>query len=82
MQEDGAVAVVRGVAFLTRIANQSQRIIEPELDMDRLQRRESSAIVILREVIRRLLPAGQSGVRPPMRSIAREIEEAWPSREL
>jgi hypothetical protein len=76
------VAVVRGVVFQNRIANPVQRVIEPELDMDRLRRTRLSAVAILRELMRKLVPAGQWVVRSPMRSIAREIEEAWPSSEL
>jgi len=81
VQEDGEVVVVRGVVFPTRIANPTQRVIEPELDMDRLRPRELPAVSIFRELMRKLLPAGQWRVRSPMRSIAREIEEAWPASE-
>jgi hypothetical protein len=71
--------VVRSVVFQNRIANSAQRVIEPELDMARFRRRELSAVAILRELMRKLLPAGQWVVHSPMRSIAREIEEVWPS---
>jgi hypothetical protein len=81
-QEDGEVAVVRGLVFPARIANPSGRVIEPELDMNRLPSRQSPARSMWRELLRKLLPGGGSLVRPPMRSIAREIEEAWPSGEL
>ena len=73
--------MVRDVVFHNRLANPAQRVIEPELDMDRFLRREASAVVRLRELMRKLLPAGQWVVRSPMRSIAREIEEVWPSSE-
>jgi len=76
------VGVVRGVVFQNRIANPVQRVIEPELDMDRLRRRQLPAVNIFRELMRKLVPAGQWVMRSPMRSIAREIEEAWPSNEL
>jgi hypothetical protein len=76
------VAVVRGVIFQNRSANPVQRVIEPELDMDRLRRRQRPAVNILRELMRKLVPVGPWAVRSPMRSIAREIEEAWPSSEL
>jgi len=65
-----------------RIANPVQRVIEPELDMDRLRRRQSPGVNIFRELMRKLVPVGQWALRSPMRSIAREIEEAWPAREL
>jgi hypothetical protein len=76
------VAVMRGVVSPTRVANPVPRVIEPELDMDRLGRRALPVVNILRELMRKLVPAGQWAVRSPMRSIAREIEEAWPSNEL
>jgi hypothetical protein len=76
------VVVVRGVIFQNLIANSVQRVIEPELDMDRLRQRQLPAVNILRELMRKLVPSGQWAVHSPMRSIAREIEEAWPSSEL
>jgi hypothetical protein len=71
--------VVRGVMFQNRIANPVQRVIEPELDMDRFRQKKLPAVAILRELMRKLLPAGQWVMHSPMRSIAREIEEVWPS---
>jgi len=76
------VAVVRGVVFQNRNGNPAQRVVEPELDMDRLRRKQLAAVNIFRGLMRKLVPAGQWVVRSPMRSIAREIEEAWPSNEL
>jgi hypothetical protein len=81
VREDGEVAVMRDVVFQNRIANPVQRVIEPELDMDRLRRKQPPAVAILRELMRKLVPASQWVVRSPMRSIAREIEEVWPSSE-
>lgn len=75
------MAVVRGVFLLSGIRNPVQRVVEPELDMERFGRRQLAGVNILRELIRKLVPAGQREVRSPMRSIAREIEEAWPSNE-
>jgi hypothetical protein len=79
VQEDGEVAVGRGVGF--QITVSSGRVVEPELDMHRLHTRQSSTGGIFRELVRKLLPAGNSLVQAPMRSIAREIEEAWPARD-
>jgi hypothetical protein len=76
------VAGVRGVVFQNRITNAVQRVIEPELDMDRLRHRRLYAVALLREVMRKLVPTGQSAVCSPMRSVARELEEVWPSREI
>jgi hypothetical protein len=82
LQEDGEVAVVQGIVFPARIVNPAGRVVEPELDMHRLRPRQSPTAGIFRDLVRKLLPGGQSPVQAPMRSIAREIEEAWPSGEL
>ena len=74
------MAVVRGIILPARIANRVQLIVEPELDMNRLQRR-LSAVGVFRELMRKLLPSGQDAARTPMRSVARELEEVWPSRD-
>jgi hypothetical protein len=78
---DEEVAVVRGV-LPARIVNPIQRVIEPELDMDRLRRRQSPAANIFRQLMRKLVPARHWAVHPPMRSVARELEEAWPARDI
>jgi len=75
------VAVVRLFTPPARMPSGSGRVSEPELDMNRLGPQQSPAASILRELMRKLLPGGNSVVRSPMRSIAREIEEAWPSGE-
>jgi hypothetical protein len=76
------VAVVRGVILQNRPVNPVRRVIEPELDMARLGPRQLPAVNIFRELMRKLVPAGQRALRTPMRSIAREIEEVWPSKEF
>ena len=76
------MAAARGDMLPARIANPIQRVVEPELDMDRLRRRQLPAVNIFRELMRKLVPVGQWALRSPMRSIAREIEDAWPSSEL
>jgi hypothetical protein len=75
------VAMVRLFTPPVRIPSGAGRISEPELDMNRLGPRQSPAASILRELMRKLLPGSNSVVRSPMRSIAREIEEAWPLGE-
>ena len=75
------MVVVRGVVFQNRIANPVRRVIEPELDMARLRHRPLSALNIFIGLMRKLVPAGEWAVRTPMRSIAREIEEGWPSSD-
>ena len=76
------MAVVKGVFLPTRVVNSVQRVVEPELDMDRFRRDQLPAMGVLRRFLQKLLPASQQSTRSPMRSIAREIEEVWPSREL
>ena len=76
------MAVVRRSLSPNRNVNTVQRVVEPELDMERPERKQLGAVDMLRELVRKLVPAGQPAVRSPMRSIARELEEAWPSREL
>jgi hypothetical protein len=75
------VAVVKAVILPTRV-NPGQRVVEPELDMHRLRRKQLTPLSILHELMRKLIPAGQWAVSSPMRSIAREIEEVWPSSDL
>jgi hypothetical protein len=59
-----------------------QRVIEPEMDMKRSGPGESSSPVTSRivDLVRRLAPNVKL-TGSPMRSVAREIEELWPSRE-
>jgi hypothetical protein len=81
-EEAVEVAGVRGVVFQNRISNPVQRVIEPELDMDRLCRKQLHTVYRFRALMRKLVPTAHSAVCSPMRSIARELEEIWPSREL
>ena len=76
------MGAVRAVFLSTRSVHSVQRVVEPELDMDRLGRRRFGAVNVFLGLVRKLLPPGQWAVHSPMRSIAREIEEAWPSSEL
>jgi hypothetical protein len=75
------VAVVKGIILPTRIVNPVPRVVEPELDMDRFRRKGLSTVSVFRGLMRKLVPTAQWKVRSPMRSIAREIEEVWPSVE-
>jgi hypothetical protein len=72
------VAVVKREMLPIRV----QRVVEPELDMDRLRPRQASTVGVFRQLLQKIMPVGQWAVRSPMRSIAREIEEVWPSSEL
>jgi len=61
-------------------ANARGRIVEPELDMNRERRRPPRLISQISAIIRWLLPESRQ-VGPPMRSVARELEEIFPSRD-
>lgn len=76
------MAVVRWIVSPSRIVTNVQRVVEPELDMQRPERKQVGAVDMLRELVRKWALSGQHTVRSPMRSIARELEEAWPSREV
>jgi hypothetical protein len=61
-------------------SNGSSRVVEPELDMKRRGPRMAARMVRLRDLLRVLAPAG-GAMGPPMRSVDRELQEAWPSRD-
>lgn len=61
-------------------ANARGRIVEPELDMNRERRRPPILISRFFAIVRWLLPESRL-VGPPRRSVARELEESFPSRD-
>ena len=73
------MAVVRSFVFPERGSERPRQVVEPELDMHRQNPRQSPAVGRLRELMRWLMPGSHSIGRSPMRSIARELEEVWPS---
>lgn len=74
------MAVGQGIIFPGGLTDQPKRVVEPELDMSRLRPQQSAAVSRFRGLIRWLTP-GMGVTAAPMRSIAREIEEAFPSGE-
>lgn len=56
------------------------RIVEPELDMNRERHQPPQLISRISAIVRWLLPESRQ-VGPPMRSVARELEESFPSRD-
>jgi hypothetical protein len=56
------------------------RIVEHELDMVRLAERRAPVNGRVARILRWLMPDGRV-VAPPMRSVARELEEAYPGRD-
>ena len=74
------MAVGQGFIFPSGLTDQPKRVVEPELDMSRLRPQPSATVLRIRGLMRWLIPS--LGVTAaPMRSIAREIEEAFPSGE-
>ena len=74
------VAVTGDLIIIDRVLERTRRVVEPELDMNRLRPRQRSSFEQLGQWLRRML-LGVAGTRSPMRSIARELEEVWPSGE-
>jgi hypothetical protein len=56
------------------------RIVEHDLDMVRCAERPPAGVPTITRIINWLMPAGRL-VAPPMRSVARELEEAFPGRD-
>ena len=66
----------------TRLASRhNSQIVEHELDMVRSSERPSAGVPTLTRIRNWLMPSGRL-VGPPMRSVARQLEEAYPSRDI
>ena len=59
----------------------NSRIVEHELDMVRSAERPFAAVRPLTRILNWLMPSGRL-VAPPMRSVARELEETYPGRDI
>jgi hypothetical protein len=57
-----------------------QQVVEHDMDMKRAKPQESAVTSRLAGLLRWLVPNG-CATGSPMRSVAREIEELWPSRD-
>ena len=57
------------------------RIVEHELDMVRLAERRAPVSGRVAKILRWLMPTTRA-VGPPMRSVARELEETYPGRDI
>lgn len=64
-----------------RASRHGSRIVEHDLDMVRSAERPAPVSGRLSRILNWLMPAERS-VGPPMRSVAREMEEAYPARDL
>ena len=58
----------------------ASRIVEHDLDMVRSAERPPAGVPTITRIINWLMPTGRL-VAPPMRSVARELEEAFPGRD-
>jgi hypothetical protein len=58
----------------------AEQVVEHDMDMKRARSQESAVTSRLVELMRWLVPNGRP-TGSPMRSVAREIEELWPSRD-
>jgi hypothetical protein len=58
----------------------NSKVVEHELDMVRSSERPIAGLPTLTRIINWLMPTGRAIV-PPMRSVARELEEAFPGRD-
>jgi hypothetical protein len=73
----------RRVIFASlRLANRdNSRVVEHELDMVRSAERPVAGRPAFTRILNWLMPSARL-VGPPMRSVARELEEAFPSRDI
>lgn len=58
----------------------AEQVVEHDMDMKRARPQESAVTSRLVDLVRWLVPNGHP-IASPMRSVAREIEELWPSRD-
>ncbi len=65
------------LAGIMPASRHNSRIVEHELDMVRSEERPAVFVGRLSRILSWLMPDGRS-VGPPMRSVARELEEAFP----
>lgn len=67
-------------AGIAPAAGNSVGIVEHELDMVRTVERRPAVAERLLRILNWLMPSGRP-VGPPMRSVGRELEEAYPSHD-
>ncbi len=73
-----SASIFAGIGLANR---QNSLIVEHELDMVRSSERPVAGVPTLTRIRNWLMPSGRL-VTPPMRSVARELEEAFPSRDI
>lgn len=62
------------------LGHDGAQVVEHDMDMKRAGPQESAVTSRLFDLVRWLVPHGRP-TGSPMRSVAREIEELWPSRD-
>jgi hypothetical protein len=62
------------------VSARAGQVVEHDMDMKRVRPQESAVTSRLGELMRWLMPHRRP-IGSPMRSVAREIEELWPSRD-
>jgi hypothetical protein len=67
-------------AYAHQRVARSGHVVDPEMDMKREGLRPAALSNRLSRIVRWLMPDSRQ-VAPPMRSVARELEEAFPSRD-
>jgi hypothetical protein len=66
----------------SRLASRhNSQIVEHELDMVRSAERPLAGVPTLMRIRNWLMPSGRL-TAPPMRSVARQLEEAYPTRDI
>ena len=68
-------------ASIGLVNRNNSRIVEHELDMVRSSERPVAVVRPIARILNWLMPSGRL-VAPPMRSVARELEEAFPGRDI
>ena len=72
----------RAIFASVGLANRNNsRIVEHELDMVRSAERPVAVARPFTRILNWLMPSGRL-VAPPMRSVARELEETYPGRDI
>jgi hypothetical protein len=69
--------IFAGIGLANR---RNSRIVDHELDMVRSAERPIAGVRPLARILNWLMPSGRL-VAPPMRSVARELEETYPVRD-
>jgi hypothetical protein len=67
-------------AYAHQTPARNERVVDPEMDMKREGIRPAPLSSRLSRIMRWLMPESRH-VAPPMRSVARELEEAFPSAD-